>query len=267
MSGCLTVGAPGRRCLLGLTGAGAIALGLCAEALGGQSTVDRAPRRTGGPTRGRGWGDRLPEQGPKAFPSRGPVPRLGAELGGHDCEHGAHQSRPQPMQDALTLCLVEDRGCGDVEGQPDPRVRRVHPLAARAGRVRVALDQLVVGDDQTRRQPRRRSNPQLAHRPTVGRSTGRRGDDPANHAETAVQVQSPFAGASPLTRCGQAPASVARGSEDAVAAVDGQHRAGHEARRIAGQEHDGRAELVRLPGTLLRGVLDPVPLELRLVDG
>ena len=57
------------------------------------------------------------------------------------------------------------------------------------------------------------------------------------------------------------------GSVQRVAAVDDEHRPGREARRVAGQVEQRGAELLGRRIAAHRRVLDPVALELRLVDG
>src|SRR3954469_15669140 len=56
------------------------------------------------------------------------------------------------------------------------------------------------------------------------------------------------------------------GSVNGVAAVDHDDRSGHERRGVGGHVDHGRGDLLRQRETLHGSVLDPVPVEFRLVD-
>lgn len=104
--------------------------------------------RLGGPP-GPGRGERAAQEGGQPLARGRAVAPLGAVLGGHDRQDGAHQALAQAGQRPFALLLVEGGRRGQVQAELHARVRGVHALAAGARGVGEALPQLARGHDQT----------------------------------------------------------------------------------------------------------------------
>ncbi len=118
--------------------------------LGRQTALLRATGRTGRATLPGRRGDPGGDQGRQPALRRRAVAELLAVLGRRHGQHPAHEPGPEALDEPLALHRGEHRGGCDVPGQLDPRVRRVHALAARAGGPAEPDRQLGSRDDERR---------------------------------------------------------------------------------------------------------------------
>ena len=126
-------------------------LGLRPPLLGGYPSLDRAPRRPGGPPPRR-WRRRGgPQDRRQPFPCLSPVGQLRPLRADRHRQHSARQPPPQPGDQPLPQPFRHGRRSGHVPRQLDPAVRRVDPLAARPGRAREAFPQFRLRNHEPRR--------------------------------------------------------------------------------------------------------------------